>query len=407
MAWTEKMPSGRHRGMYRDAYGKRRSVGTFPHKAKALRAASAKEEEVRETLVRDADAHRQTWGQWEPTWWASRTVGAGTLKRDASRRDQYLIPKWGPVPLGQITRHDVRAWTAELSRGKWSTKPLSNASVQRIVHLFSASLVAAVDAEILRANPAARLKLPTVSATKDRFLDRDELSAILANLPSVDDQLVAMTLVYTGLRFGELSALRWRRLDLEHGWLTVAASFDDATGLHAPFPKGKKARSVPMPPGLVTQLRAKRLRDRPRPQDLVFTAPAGGVLRRSNWDNVFRAAVDATNLGTEDEPIEVEHVTLHDLRHTYCSWLAQAGVPLLEIGRLAGHVSPTTTQRYAHLAPQDASRVLAALGGTATHLPHEAVSADDASGSLTRSDAVGPVGLEPTTRGLKVRCSAS
>lgn len=177
--------------------------------------------------------------------------------------------------------------------------------------------------------------------------------------------------------------------------------------MHAPFPKGKKARSVPMPPGLVAQLRAKRARERPRPQDLVFTAPAGGVLRRSNWDNVFRAAVEATNLGTEDEPIEVDHVTLHDLRHTYCSWLAQAGVPLLEIGRLAGHVSPATTQRYAHLAPQDASRVLAALGGFAPLLPHAEQGGSSQVESLMRSDVVGPVGLEPTTRGLKVRCSAS
>lgn len=404
MAWAERLPSGKWRGVYRDSFNKRRSAGVFPHKAKALRAASVKEEDVRTSLTKNADAHKQTWGEWEPTWWASRTVGEGTLKRDSSRRDQYLKPKWGDVPLGQITRHDVKAWVADLRRGKHSAKPLSNATVQRIIHLFSASLVAAVDAEIIRANPAARLKLPPAPATKDRYLDRDtEFGAIMSNLPTTDDQLVMMTLVFTGLRFGELSALKWSQVNLSDGWLRVSASYDDETGVVAPFPKGKKPRVVPMVPGLVEQLKIKKARDKPRPSELVFTSDQGKTLRRSNWDNVFRSALEATNLGTRDEPVRPEPATLHDLRHTYCSWLAQAGVPLVEIGRLAGHASTTTTQRYAHLAPTDTSRVFAALGSLAPLLPHAADAEVVAIGGSSRSSRVGPVGLEPTTRGLKGR----
>lgn len=375
MAWAEKLPSGKYRGVYRDTYGKRRSAGVYPHKAKALRAAGVKEEDVRTSLTKNADAHKQTWGEWEPTWWASRSVGEGTLKRDASRRDRYLKPKWADVPLGQITRHDVKIWVADLRRGKHSDKPLSNATVARIIHLFSASMVAAVDAEIVRANPAARLKLPPAPATKDRFLDRDtEFGPIMANLPTTDDQLVMMTLVYTGLRFGELSALKWSQVNLADGWLRVAASYDDETGLVAPFPKSKKPRVVPMVPGLVEQLRLKKATERPRPSDLVFTSGQGKTLRRSNWDNVFRGALEATNIGTKEHPVQPEPATLHDLRHTYCSWLAQAGVPLVEIGRLAGHASTATTQRYAHLAPTDTSRVFAALGIAAPSLPHDASS---------------------------------
>ena len=409
MAWPEKLPSGKWCGRYRDAYGKSRSAGTFPHKAAAMRAANAKEAEVRRSLTRNPDAHKQTWGEWcESKWWRSRTVESSTLKRDESRRDQHLMPKWRDVPLGQITRTDVKAWAADLRAGRapdgTERKPLANSSVQRVVHLFSASMVAAIDDEIITANPAARLKLPPADTTKDRFLERDEYDAIVDNLPD-PDQLVMHVLTYSGLRIGELSALEWRRVDLVHGRIKVAASFDDETGEFKAYPKGRKARTVPIDDWLRELLLEHRADSGGRPRTLVFARPDGSPLRRSNWDNVFRRAVDLTNLGTDDQPIEVEPVTIHDLRHTFCSWLVQAGVSLAKVGKLAGHESPITTQRYAHLQPTNDDEIHVALGrpgGVAPRLPH----ATDPAGSLeqrvARSDVVGPVGLEPTTRGLKV-----
>lgn len=70
---------------------------------------------------------------------------------------------------------------------------------------------------------------------------------------------------------------------------------------------------------------------------------------RARWDAACRAA-------------GVGHVRVHDLRHTYASWLLQSGVDLAEVGRLLGHTSPLTTQRYAHLAETPSAAVLEALG---------------------------------------------
>ena len=72
-------------------------------------------------------------------------------------------------------------------------------------------------------------------------------------------------------------------------------------------------------------------------------------------DDEWDAARDATGL---------RHVRFHDLRHTYASWLVQAGVPLHTVGTLLGHSSPAMTARYAHLAPDTLAAAVATLSAT-------------------------------------------
>src|SRR5690348_2886218 len=100
MAWAEKLPSGRYRGVYRDASGKRRSAGTFPHKAAAVRAAGTKEDGARRRMSADPDGHRRTWGEWADEWWETRGKAASTMRNDKHRRRNHLDPRWEKVPIG-------------------------------------------------------------------------------------------------------------------------------------------------------------------------------------------------------------------------------------------------------------------------------------------------------------------
>lgn len=233
--------------------------------------------------------------------------------------------------------------------------------VKRIVHLFSASMNAAVDAEVIPANPALRLKLQGGAPAQERFLTRDEYAAIWMQLPTVRDQLIADVLVNTGLRWGEAAGLHVARIDTERAFLRVVETYDQDENKIKAYPKGKRIRDVPLVPELV-----EAFKDMPRkgacgvPHDsgrcispLALTTAEGHPLRNSNWaSRVWVPAVKAAGVG---------HVRIHDCRHTYASTLLQAGVSLAEVGRLLGHVSPQTTAKYSHLSETPSAAVLAAL----------------------------------------------
>lgn len=356
MAWAEKLPSGKWCGRYRDAAGRRQSAGTFTHKAKAERAAAALEAEARKQSWRGADSFLRPWGEWCERWWESRDVEDSTRRGDAHRRKNHLEPRWKDVPIGAINRHDVKEWVADLRRAGVGPE-----TVKRIVHLFSASMNAAVDAEIVPLNPAARLKLAGGAPAQERYLTREEYAAIREQLPTERDQLIADTLVNTGMRWGEAAGLHVPRLELPRSLVRVVETFDETANKIKAYPKGKKVRDVPLVPELVEAFGSLPKRGSCGvehatgrcPGPLALTSQEGAPLRNTNWaGRVWHPAVLAAGVG---------HVRVHDLRHTYASWLLQQGIDLAEVGRLLGHVSSQTTQRYAHLADTPSAAVIAAL----------------------------------------------
>lgn len=362
MAWAEKLPSGKYRGIYRDARGKRRSVGTFTHKPKAERAAAAKEEQARKTLRRDPDAFKRTWSDWVEEWWPTRDVEPSTLKVDKGRLERHLIPYWSPVPLGNITRQDVKAWTASMKR-----KGVGATTIQRCLHLFSASMAAALDADIIEANPAAKIKVAGSAKAQERYLTREEFAALREQMPTTGDRLILDLMVNTGMRPGEAAGLHWNRVDFERKVVRVVETFDEAAGGIKAYPKGKQVRDVPLTPELLQALREEQesratLRGGCGVEHrvgqcrsaLVLQSESGTVLRFSNWSyRVFKPSIEAAG---------IEACRVYDMRHTFASWKLQDGVMLAEVGKLMGHQSPQTTAIYAHLSLRYSDAAMASFG---------------------------------------------
>jgi integrase len=156
--------------------------------------------------------------------------------------------------------------------------------------------------------------------------------------------LLVQFAAYTGLRAGELAALRVRRLDLVRGVVEVAESVAEVPGgFEFGATKNYQRRSVPIPaflvPALVDLVAGRHA------EDLVFTSPTGKVLRQTNlYDRFFRPAVQRAGLP--------DATTFHDLRHTYAALLISENANALSVMRRMGHSSVQVTFGvYGHIFP--------------------------------------------------------
>jgi integrase len=197
-------------------------------------------------------------------------------------------------------------------------------------------------------NPCRGLELAAVPETTEiRFLTLEEVRALVAHaqpgIYEASDRAMFLAAAMTGLRQGELRALRWRDVDWTAQRVRVRQNY-----VRGEFgtPKSRRStRSVPMADELGGEL--ERLFQRSRWQgedDLVFAHPAtGGVQPQANITRRMRRALKAAGLN------EVHR--FHDLRHTFGTRMAAAGVPLRTLQEWLGHRGLTTTQIYADYSP--------------------------------------------------------
>ncbi|MFF5988167.1 tyrosine-type recombinase/integrase [Prauserella flavalba] len=358
MAWTRMLPSGKYQGIYRDRRNEERSAGTFTQRAEALRKAAKLEEEQRGPLALDVKGGKITWGAWFEQWIDARVLAYSTEDCYRSTAGNHVMPQWENVKLEDITTLDVSKWVRKMLRPpkRSKVKPKSPWVVRNALMLFKTSLNAAVDDKRLALNPAKKVEYPDLPDGLERYLTPDEAEAIAFYMDGLNS-LILWVGVQTGLRFGEVAGLHWKRLDLKRGVIRVVEKFDQKEGVMNPSPKDKEDRTVPLPPDLVGQLRRYAEHAAPGRQmscgirhtagrcdsDLVFRGPRGAVLRSNEWGRgPWKRALDLA--GIEDR------VRPHDMRHTYASWLIQEGVPLPEIARVMGHSDEEVTRRYAHLS---------------------------------------------------------
>lgn len=302
-----------------------------------------------------------TWGQWRERWMQLRRVEPSTKQSDDGRIRNHLAPKWDRRLIRSITRNDIQAWVNELD----DDPVLSASTVRRIYYLMSASMKAAVKAGMLPANPCTLIDLPTPARGKERYLSKPEFWLVRSNMNAVPYGDAAVMLAYTGMRFGELAGLHWSRVDLERNLIHVVETWDAVDRKIKAYPKGKEPRSVPIAPEVAEVLASldpgsgkcghPHTKGSVCSSRLVLTSPTGLPLDYSTMrEQHLIPAVEAAGLPP---------ARLHDLRHTFASWLAQDGVPLQVIQKLLGHGSVTVTERYSHIGAEQYERVLTALSG--------------------------------------------
>lgn len=199
-------------------------------------------------------------------------------------------------------------------------------------------------------NPCKQVDRPVVEQSSDiRFLALEEIEALLRGVGEDDpigptDRAIYLTAAMTGLRQGELLGLRWRDVDWTSGRIRVRQNYVRG---HWGTPKSRRgSRSVPMAHRIAAELERHFQRSLFQgDDDLVFAHPhTGEVLDHSDLARRYKKALRAAQL---------RDVRFNDLRHTFGTRMAAAGVPLRTLQEWMGHRDFKTTLIYADYCPSE------------------------------------------------------
>jgi integrase len=295
--------------------------------------------------------------------WLSDTaryqVSEGTFERYERTCRNHLLPFFARLKLRDLSAAHVRAFKArKIEEG------LNPNTVGVMQGVLSVALNQAVDDGLLPSNPAARVKKAALRGESPmRALSNEEASRLISAAEGTRDEALITLALRTGMRQGELAALRWEDLDLsEKGSVAVRRSADTRTRTRVSTTKTGEERRVGIGARTVAVLKAhkkRQLEERMAASSwadpgLVFPNTKGKVRRR---DSVMRSL--RKRLAEADLPAGIR---FHDLRHTAATLAIKQGIPIPTVSKMLGHSDPAMTlRRYAHVLDdmrEDAARTM-------------------------------------------------
>jgi integrase len=242
---------------------------------------------------------------------------------------KHLLPRFGDTELSEITRQEVQMYVAHLMREGYAPK-----SIDHIHDVLSAVLRTAVKWGHLQDNPARGVDLPKLKTVRPKWaLTPQQASALLDALPPLARTMVGLAIL-SGLRRGELFALRWRDIDEHARVLTVREAVYDGTFATPKTEAG--LRQIPLSdPALQYTNEWKQRAGATEPDKLVFSTRTGKAI---SPNNVLRRAIFPTC-----DALKLPRATWLTFRRSYSSWSHDKGVPGKVVAQLMGHANVDTT----------------------------------------------------------------
>jgi len=339
----KKLPNGRWEASYRDPAGRER-VKHHRTRIDADRWLTTVKEQLHRGDYVDPRLGRRRFASFAEDWLAAAKahVRPKTWAHYESILRVHVLPTFADQPVGAISPADVRRYITDSVEA--GSAPGTVRSARKVLRLVLAT--AQADGAI-RANPCDGSRVPASPKAEMVFLSVEQVERLATAIDERYATLVRLA-AFTGLRAGEICALRVGRVDLVSGRITVAESVTEVQGLglHFSEPKTYERRSVTLPAFLADELAAP-LEDRPGdPGTLVFTSPEGSTPNHKNfYRRHFKPAVSVADLPAETR--------FHDLRHTCAALCIALGAHPKAIQERLGHSSITVTlDRYGHLFPK-------------------------------------------------------
>ncbi len=267
------------------------------------------------------------WGLRDRDWKPS------TLSDNRSNVNAHLVPAFGAKRIERITPDEIEQWRDELV----DERGLSRRTANKLLIVLGAVLERAVKTHGLLKNPAR--EVPKLRVRYDPnaydFYSPDELAILGVAAASDQDRAVYLTAAFTGLRMGELIALRWGDVDFNTEALHVYSSYSLGT---LTAPKSGLTRTVPLAEQVRDLLKAHRKLVPSDRAELVFPGERGEYLDGSALRRRYKKVLTAAKL----RPLR-----FHDLRHTFGS-IAIDQATIVQVQAWMGHADVQTTMKYMH-----------------------------------------------------------
>lgn len=286
-----------------------------------------------------------------------------TWVNDGSNLKRHILPLLGRKVANSVSKADAAKAIRDITIGKTATDERGEkkrgraivkggAGVARRTLTTTAAMFAwGVEHGLVAANPFTSVKL-SAAPVRERFLSREEAGRLLEALSAVEAENVVnpafcdaiRLLLLTGARKTEILGLRWSEVDMERRLLLLPPERTKAGG------RNGERRIVLSPPAL--DILANRRPPEARPSAFVFPAIRGD----GHIIGVRRAFAKVCKRA------ELADVRIHDLRHSFASFAVADGASLFLVGKLLGHASARTAERYAHLSGDPLQSAAAAIG---------------------------------------------
>lgn len=263
---------------------------------------------------------------------------------------KYLIPCFGDGKVKNLTKFDLQTLINKMRDDGYSTS-----TMKKVRDIAVQIMAVAVDKKIIVSNPFKGVIVPEVPKKERRALSDNEIALISQTWQGHRLGYAALTMLYCGIRRGELLALDWKDIDFENRILhiTKAVIFNKNQPI-IKQPKSKAGiRDIPIPDFLI-----KIYKSIPKESPAFLTTAQGermtGTAYKRAWDSyenyLNTQAGGISAVGGNTKCVVIDHITAHMLRHTYASLLYEAGVDVKSAQRFLGHSDiETTLEIYTHL----------------------------------------------------------
>ena len=305
------------------------------------------------------DPSRMTVRQWLETWLDAirAEISPKAHERYSEIARCYLIPAVGQVPLAKLVPIQIQnAYSTWATSGRRDGKlgglsPLT----RRYIHvILKSALARAVEQQLLARNPADAFKkrLPKVERKEIATLTMEQSAYLLDSIRHMHIYWPVLLALATGMRRGEILALRWKNLDLDRGMLRVMESLEQTkAGIQFKSPKTDRTRAITLPAFAAAELcRLKRqqaeallrLGVRQSGETLVCCREDGEPKQPRSLTHEFAHVMGRIN--------DLPYVRFHDLRHSHATQLLAGGVhPKVAQERLGHSTITTTMDLYSHV----------------------------------------------------------